>query len=168
MEHVSGVYSIKAVKFATWGGDKAAFLDIFKEGTIPLLLITFVILLVLFGIGTALQNRSIKKFIPAFTGLFVITTIVRIISAQVLFNRYLEYAFWALLIGIVIANTIKTPKRLKPALQTEFYIKAGLVTFGAEVLFSNIKKVWIIWLGNSMDCNTYCNNFHVAFRHKNS
>lgn len=144
---VSGLYNLNAAQFATWGSGEASFVDIFREGTIPNLLLTFVIFAVLFGAGAILQNKSIKEFLPAFAGLFVITTIVRIISAQVVFNRYLEYAFWALLIGLVIANTIKTPKWLKPALQTEFYIKAGLVTFGAEVLFSNIRKFGLYGLG---------------------
>ncbi len=145
--NVTGAFTFDAAKFSTWGGDSGAFLDIFKGGTIPLLIFTFIILLVLFGIGSVLQNKSIKKYIPAFAGLFVITTVVRILSAQVIFNNYLEYAFWALLIGLVIANTVKTPEWLKPALQTEFYIKAGLVTFGAEVLFSNIKKFGLYGLG---------------------
>ncbi len=143
----SGAYDLQAAKFATWGKGEAAFLDIFKEGTIPNLILTFVIFALLFGIGAVLQKKSIREFIPAFLGLFIITTVVRIISAQVIFNRYLEFAFWALLIGLVIANTVKTPKWLKPALQTEFYIKAGLVTFGAEVLFSNIRKFGLYGLG---------------------
>lgn len=143
---VTGAFTFQAAKFSTWG-DASSFAEVFTGGTIPLLIFTFIILLVLFGIGTILQNRSIAKFIPAFLGLFIITTVVRILSAQVVFNNYLEYAFWALVIGLIIANTVKTPNWLKPALQTEYYIKAGLVIFGAEVLFSNIKKFGLYGLG---------------------
>lgn len=144
---VSGAYDLKAANFSTWGDGTTGFLDIFNGSVAASLLLTFVILALLFGIGTYLQKKSVSKFLPAFLGLFVITTVVRIISAQVIFSRYLEFAFWALVLGLIIANTIKTPNWLKPALQTEFYIKAGLVTFGAEVLFSNIRKFGLYGLG---------------------
>ena len=48
------------------------------------------------------------------------------------------YAFWALLIGLAIANTVGTPAWLRPAIRSELYIKTGLVLLGAEVLFGNI------------------------------
>lgn len=48
------------------------------------------------------------------------------------------YPFWALAIGLVIANAIGTPGWIKPALRGELYIKTGLVLLGAEILFGNI------------------------------
>lgn len=48
------------------------------------------------------------------------------------------YAFWALGLGLAIANTIGTPIWLKPALRAELYIKTGLVLLGAEILFGNM------------------------------
>ena len=51
------------------------------------------------------------------------------------------YAFWALLIGLVIANTCGTPARLRPALRSELYVKTGLVLLGAEVLFGNVLRL---------------------------
>jgi len=45
---------------------------------------------------------------------------------------------WALVLGLIISNTVGTPKFLTPALQTEFYIKTGLVLLGAEVLFHQL------------------------------
>lgn len=50
----------------------------------------------------------------------------------------LGYAFWALAIGLTIGNTLGTPRWLLPAVQTEYYIKTGLVILGAEILFSRI------------------------------
>ena len=48
------------------------------------------------------------------------------------------YAFWALLLGLTISNTVGTPRWLKPALRSELYIKTGLVLLGAEILFNRI------------------------------
>ncbi len=63
----------------------------------------------------------------------------------------LEYALWALLVGLLVANTIGTPKWLMPAVRGELFIKVGLVLLGAEVLFSRllelgIKGVLVSWL----------------------
>ena len=48
------------------------------------------------------------------------------------------YAFWALLLGLVVSNTAGAPGWLKPALRSELYIKTGLVLLGAEILFNRI------------------------------
>jgi uncharacterized integral membrane protein (TIGR00698 family) len=53
----------------------------------------------------------------------------------------LEYALWALSIGLLISNTVGTPVSVKPAVLTEFYIKTGLVLYGAKVLFSTLLQL---------------------------
>ena len=73
--------------------------------------------------------------------------LVRLISAEFTLNRYLEWAFWALIVGLLISNTVGVPKWLKPAIRTEFYIKVGLVIMGFSVLFSNIAKFGLYGLG---------------------
>lgn len=102
---------------------------------------------VLFSVCMKLMGKNVKKFLIAFVVMFLITSIVRFISGQVVLNQYLEYAFWALLIGLLISNTVGVPEWLKPALNTEFYIKTGLVLMGATVMFSNIKKFGLYGLG---------------------
>ncbi|MBP5567331.1 MAG: putative sulfate exporter family transporter [Bacteroidales bacterium] len=111
------------------------------------LLRTFVVLAVLFGAGVKLQGEKLKKYLPAFVVLFVLAIVVRLISAEFTLNRYLEWAFWALLVGLLISNTVGTPEWLKPAIRTEFYIKTGLVIMGFSVLFSNIAKFGLYGLG---------------------
>lgn len=108
---------------------------------------TVLILAVLFGAAVRLQGEKLRRFIPAFLMLFIIAMIVRFISAEFTLKRYLEWAFWALLIGLFIANTVGVPQWLKPAIRTEFYIKTGLVVFGFSVLFSNIAKFGLYGLG---------------------
>ena len=79
--------------------------------------------------------------------LFVLAVIVRLISAEFTLNRYLEWAFWALIVGLVVSNTVGVPNWLRPAVQTEYYIKAGLVIMGFSVLFSNIVNFGLYGLG---------------------
>lgn len=111
------------------------------------LIVTFVVLGGLFTIGVKLQGESVRKYIPAFAALFAISLTVRLISAEHTLNIYLEWAFWALLVGLLISNTIGVPEWLKPAVKTEFYIKTGLVVMGFSVLFSNIAKFGLYGLG---------------------
>lgn len=151
---LTGFFDFSALKFSTW--------TIWEEGNnkvVPLLeqlvsgkfwaklILTFVVTGGLFTIGAKLQGQSIKKYIPAFVGLFVLAVIVRLISAEFTFNRYLEWAFWALIVGLLVSNTVGVPEWLKPAVKTEFYIKTGLVIMGFSVLFSNIAKFGLYGLG---------------------
>ena len=76
-----------------------------------------------------------------------LAVLVRFISAEYTLNRYLEWAFFAILIGILVSNTVGVPTWLKPAIQTEFYIKVGLVIMGFSVLFSNIVNFGLYGLG---------------------
>lgn len=110
-------------------------------------LVTVLILGGLFTIGIKLQGESVRKFIPAFIVLFALSFVVRLISAEYTLNRYLEWAFWALIVGLLVSNTVGVPKWLRPAVKTEFYIKTGLVVMGFSVLFSNIAKFGLYGLG---------------------
>lgn len=150
---VSGAFDFSALNFSTWTvGESAA-------KAVPLgeqlgnwifwrkLILTVLVLGVLFTAGVKLQGGDVKKYVPAFLCLFAVAVIVRLISAEFTLNRYLEWAFWALLVGLLISNTVGVPAWLKPAIKTEFYIKTGLVIMGFSVLFSNIAKFGLYGLG---------------------
>ena len=155
---LSGWFDFSVMSFKTWTvGETLSEKDAAK--VIPLVqqigswafwrktIVTILVLGTLFGAGVKLQGEKLRKFIPAFLVLFAIAIIVRMVSAEFTLKRYLEWAFWALLIGLFISNTVGVPKWLKPAIRTEFYIKTGLVVFGFSVLFSNIAKFGLYGLG---------------------
>ena len=153
---LTGAYDFAAAKFAKWGfsagefSDPAKFkglLSIFTGSVWAKLGLTFAALATVFTVGNKLEGKKAGKYLVAFTAFFALVCVVRVLSAELTFNRYLEYAFWALLLGLAISNTVKTPEWLKPALRTEFYIKTGLVILGAQVLFSNIQKFGLYGLG---------------------
>ncbi len=145
-------FNFDAAKFGSWHWwenveEKKSLAAQFNGAFWIKLLRTFLVLGILFGIGIKLQGEKIGKFIPAFIVLFIICVIVRMISAEYTLKMYLEWAFWALLLGLLISNTVGTPEWLKPAIRTEFYIKTGLVIMGFSVLFSNIVNVGLYGLG---------------------
>ena len=93
-------------------------------------------------------QRQATAFIP----IFVLAVVAYTIANQTGIRAAgFGYAFWALLIGLFIANTIGTPASLRPAIRSELYIKTGLVLLGAEVLFGNILNLglpglFVAWL----------------------
>ena len=149
---LTGAFDFSAAKFSTWHlwedvAEKKSLLDQFTGVFWIKLLRTFVVLGVLFTAGVKLQGGKIKEYLPAFAALFVLAVVVRLISAEFTLNRYLEWAFWALIVGLLISNTVGVPQWLRPAIRTEFYIKTGLVVMGFSVLFSNIAKFGLYGLG---------------------
>lgn len=143
---ITGAFDFSALKFATWGNG-TSFFEQLDGAFVAKLIRTFLVLGVLFTAGSALKGTKIKTYLPAFTGLFVLAVIVRFISAEFTLNRYLEWAFFALIVGLLVSNTVGVPKWLRPAVQTEYYIKAGLVIMGFSVLFSNIINFGLYGLG---------------------
>ncbi len=155
---LTGWFDFSALSFKTWTA-REVLSEADAAKAVPLMeqlgswafwskcLKTILILGTIFGVGVKLQGEKLKKFIPAFIALFFIAVIVRMVSAEFTLKKYLEWAFWALFIGLLISNTVGVPKWLKPAIRTEFYIKTGLVVFGFSVLFSNIAKFGLYGLG---------------------
>jgi len=79
----------------------------------------------------------------------------------------IEYVLWAIIIGLIIANTIGVPKIFRPGIATyEFFLKAGIVLLGVRFLLGDVVKlggislvavalelgisiVLMTWLGNA-------------------
>lgn len=149
---LTGMFDFSAAKFSTWHlwedvAEKKSLIGQFTGPFCIKLLRTFVVLGVLFTAGVKLQGGKVREYLPAFAALFVLAVVVRLISAEFTLNRYLEWAFWALIVGLLISNTVGVPAWIRPAIRTEFYIKTGLVVMGFSVLFSNIAKFGLYGLG---------------------
>ncbi len=100
--------------------------------------------IVFFGIGTVAMGRNIGQFVIGFIPVFLVAVLAFMMGSQATMKTYgFGSEAWAIIIGMLIANTIGTPKFIKPALQVEYYIKTGLVLLGAEVLFDKIVAIGI-------------------------
>lgn len=144
---LTGAFDFSAAKFSTWGNGISPLEQLTAGDFWVKLIRTFLVTGILFTVGVKLKGQSVKAYIPAYVTLFLLAVLVRFISAEFTLNRYLEWAFWALIVGLVVSNTVGVPKWLKPAVQTEYYIKAGLVIMGFSVLFSNIINFGLYGLG---------------------
>ncbi|MCA9140828.1 MAG: putative sulfate exporter family transporter [Planctomycetales bacterium] len=108
----------------------------------------FIAIGVLFFIAMKLRGENAIGFIIAFPVVFLLATLAYVLAGQSVINAYnLEYALWALLVGLLVSNTLGTPQWLKPAVLTEFYIKTGLVLMGASVLMGRLVELGIPGIG---------------------
>jgi uncharacterized membrane protein YadS len=119
---------------------------------VPGLLGVFLVALVAFGLGLAVMGQKATSFAAGFCFVFAGATLAYVLAGQTVVKSYnLEYALWALAVGLLVSNTIGTPRWVKPAVRTEFFIKTGLVLLGAEVLFSKllilgIPGIFVAWI----------------------
>ena len=94
---------------------------------------------VFFGVGIAAMGKSFKEFVIGFSFVFLVAVLAYLAASQSTMKAYgVGYAFWAIFGGMLISNTVGTPKWAMPAVQTEYYIKTGLVLLGASILFEKI------------------------------
>jgi uncharacterized membrane protein YadS len=99
---------------------------------------------VFFSIGMVAMGQSPAKFIVGFVFVFAIAVLAYLFAGQSTIKSYgIGYAAWAIVFGLLISNTVGTPKWVKPAVQVEYYIKTGLVLLGAEILFGKILSIGI-------------------------
>ena len=95
--------------------------------------------LILAAVGNALMGRSVGKFLIGFPVIFILTWLSLFIAGNTTVSYYgLEFALWALVLGLFISNVLGLPAWMKEAVRTEYYIKVGLVIMGAGILFGEI------------------------------
>ena len=95
--------------------------------------------LIIGAVGFALIGGNVGAFMVAFPAVFILAWLARMLAGNGLFVEYgVEYVIFALLLGLLISNTIGTPAWLKAGVQTEYFIKTGLVILGAGLLFLEV------------------------------
>lgn len=103
-------------------------------------------LLIFFGLfftlGASVMGFPARKFAAGFAFVFLFAVLSYILAGQAeVKNLGIGYAAWAIVLGLLISNTVGTPEWVKPALLTEYYIKTGLVLLGAEILLGKILAI---------------------------
>lgn len=87
------------------------------------------------------QRGSYLKLLPALAVVVFITLVAQLVANTAIMKAYgIEVVLFSLILGLIISNTVGVPGWLKPAIQTELYIKTGLVLLGCNVLFQDIVK----------------------------
>ena len=97
----------------------------------------------LFSIGAVSIGVPLRRFVPSFAILFVISAVIFMIGLWDQSDRYnLEPPLVALALGLVVANTTTLPEWFTAGLRVEFYVKVGIVLLGAT-----LPVTLIVWAG---------------------
>jgi uncharacterized integral membrane protein (TIGR00698 family) len=60
----------------------------------------------------------------------------------------IEYVLWAILLGLLISNTVGVPEVFRPGVATyEFWLKTGIVLLGVRFLVGDVLKLGVVTLG---------------------
>ncbi len=136
---------------AGWTGWTVLSTEVFTTGNTMRVIATFFYFFFFALMGSWLMGRKGKELLAAFPVIFVLSMIAQLIaSSGSMKNLGLETVIFSLLIGLFISNVIGTPKWLKEGIQSEFYIKIGLVMLGATILFGEIMKAGLFGLAQAL------------------
>ncbi|MDP8206455.1 MAG: putative sulfate exporter family transporter [Candidatus Electryonea clarkiae] len=137
----------KIPKPGKWSINPIDAFNIIKDGEVtgnilfPLLLLWF-FLGILTLAGVKIMGGNAKKYLSGYTVVFIFAVISYILAGQFQVKAWgLGYAFWSLLIGLLISNSVGTPSWLLAGARSEMFIKTGLVLLGAEILFTKILQL---------------------------
>ncbi len=97
----------------------------------------------LFGAGAAGLGSAARRFLPAFSVIFITTGLVYLLGVWDQAAHYnLEPPLVALGLGLLISNTVGVPRWMDAGLRVELYIKTGIVLLGA-----GLPVTLLVWAG---------------------
>lgn len=96
-------------------------------------------------------DKFTLKSLAGYSFIFVLALLAQIITGNSKVKDLgLEIVLFSLLIGLFISNITKVPEWVKPMIQTEFYIKIGLVLLGCGIIFKDIMQAGALGLIQSV------------------
>jgi uncharacterized integral membrane protein (TIGR00698 family) len=99
----------------------------------------FALWLAVFSVALRALGHAARDFIPSFAFVYVASLVIFVIGQWTQANYYnLEPPLIALLLGLLISNTVGLPKAMNAGFRVEFYVKTGIVLLGATLPFSLI------------------------------
>ena len=89
----------------------------------------FLLVAAILYLGWALLGRPAKGLLPSLAAVFVISLAAQFVATipQVAYYGF-ESVFFSVIFGLVIRNLFHIPEWMKPAIQSEYYIKIGVVS----------------------------------------
>lgn len=101
----------------------------------------FLFVLILTYITSLVLKKPIKGVFFSLLLIFVLALAAQLVSNIPIIKKYgLEPVFFSVIFGLIISNCFKVPSWMKPAIQSEFFIKIGIICLGSTILFGEVMK----------------------------
>src|ERR1035437_2210397 len=92
----------------------------------------FIFWMALFGVSCRIMGIKLKEFVPSFIFLYVLSIAIFSVSGWVNAAKFnLEAPLVALVVGLIISNTVSLPKWMDSGFRVEYFVKLGIVLLGA-------------------------------------
>lgn len=132
--------------------DATALKLVFDQKAITGLGFLFLLMGGVIMVGMLLRGEQMKvSHLLGYAAIFMITLFANLVTGnENVKNLGLEIVLFSLLIGLVISNFLGVPEWIKPMIQTEFYIKIGLVLLGCGIIFGDILQAGALGLLQSV------------------
>ncbi len=113
-------------------------------------LIVFASSFVMVLVAGALSGKRLKDS-AGFTVLFVLTFIAMTLAGNAYMKDWgIETVIFSLLLGLLIRNVFGVPEWIRGALNSEMYVKIGLVLLGTTVLFDKLLQMGAVGILQSV------------------
>lgn len=111
----------------------------------------FLFVLILTYLTSAALGRPLKWIFPSLAVIFSLTLAAQLIASIPVVKEYgFEPVFFAVILGLLLSNCFRLPEWLKSAVQSEFYIKIGIICLGSTILFGEVLKSGAYGLAQSL------------------
>ncbi len=96
-------------------------------------------------------RRPVKGVFLSLLMIFALTLAAQAVAAIPAVKKLgFESVFFAVIFGLLIRNCLRVPEWMKPAIQSEFYIKIGIICLGSTILFGEVLKSGVYGLAQSL------------------
>lgn len=87
------------------------------------------------------KAKDLVWVVPSLLVIFALTLCAQLLANIPAVKKLgFESVFFAVILGLIISNCFKVPSWLKAAINSEFYIKIGIICLGSTILFGNVMK----------------------------
>ncbi|MBQ8839040.1 MAG: putative sulfate exporter family transporter [Bacteroidales bacterium] len=85
------------------------------------------------------KAKELVHVLPSLMVIFALTLAAQLVANIPVIKAYgFEAVFFSVIFGLVVSNLFKVPQWLKAAVQSEFYIKIGIICLGATIYFPKL------------------------------
>lgn len=111
----------------------------------------FLFVLVLTYITSAALKRPLKGIFLSLLVIFVLTLAAQLLASVPAIKKLgFEPVFFSVILGLIVSNVFRVPEWLRPAIQSEFYIKIGIICLGSTILFKEVLESGVFGLAQSL------------------
>ncbi|KAA2242430.1 putative sulfate exporter family transporter [Chitinophaga agrisoli] len=127
-------------KFSAWADGSSFWQQISSPSLLSQIAVLFLWAFVSLLLARYLaRDAQPGKLALSLLGIVLISLVAQLITSnKTVKDLGIEVVLFSLLLGLLINNVMGVPAWLKPAIQTELFIKIGLVLLGANVIFQDV------------------------------